>query len=959
MRLLIRHTNLVDFPYDSGQTRLQNLFSFDDEKVNSFVSEILYTSPSCYLVSGYRGAGKTSFIRRVCEKCGEVNAKRRKAPETGEEEYKRVLFVYSSFSRFENKTVFLRKIIRDLGETVEKEYLEAPGDGQLRRDLRKLYNATFNEVKREQASSLESSWSMEVGAKTLLKGILSMLPLLTPLLTPYLGELASTVIPSSTRGEHVLLKWLINLGGTIWGVLNTVTFSMKYAIKRGRSSIVKETSLSDDDITEYDLERTLDKFRKQQVKLVFVLDELDKVEDDELTMLLKEMKPWLVRGKADFILVAGQKLTMQYYQVKERDDEILASLFSKVYHIDFLQEEKFIRIFRDLLFQGISRDDKTTEEMLMNELPKQEAAMAYELCNSLIYRSKRIPRTFMNMLRQDLLWDSNKAYLPLLPGSYHHEQIKMRILKGLFDSLAFNADIAETVRGHLIMQLFRAASRVHEGDTHITVDGLMSYVITPWKAEDYPYADTLPVLRECLDLFYQDALREGLIQQPKQVSVENGVASQRKELKNVEESLTAVNGLEAPSEEMDEAMVSEEGEGEGVSPAGKKAPVTADTHVLWEFSEDFLAFVNLLIKLSPVGGIHVNSSSAVITVLEHYTSRHILDVPDMTKILSNQSLSTFQGQAARPEGLFAVYDGFVKNNISISYLLQQLFDYYVGRQLSHVFQNAINLSRINKNDFARFEREVASYMAYVNTAEGKVGLLFNYKFINGKVAITPEEVSRAVGILDDYNQETGIGNYYVNIIFYKSGNPSNGQKLSLTAHQLVQNINERLDGKVRYFIIHMSFYEGLTQQLTALRQSIASYPISPIMKPGVTKGSISVPDHNRKGKWGGKTEVKGRRLRASIIKEEKDLFNIQLSVVSTKETNPLTGKVTFYLPESFTPSKFTVNVRDGVAELSDLYSYDPFIVGATCDNNLTSLELDLNNLANLPEGFKAKVARKK
>ena len=76
--------------------------------------------------------------------------------------------------------------------------------------------------------------------------------------------------------------------------------------------------LSDDNITEYDLGKVLDNFTGGGYKLVFILDELDKVDDDELTSLLKEMKPWLVKGQVDFILIAGQKLTLKYYNLREK-----------------------------------------------------------------------------------------------------------------------------------------------------------------------------------------------------------------------------------------------------------------------------------------------------------------------------------------------------------------------------------------------------------------------------------------------------------------------------------------------------------------------------------------------------------------------------------------------------------------------------------------------------------------
>ena len=68
MRVLIETKNLIDFHYRADTS---SIFPFNNDKVNALVYEILYGWPTCYLVSGYRGAGKTSFLKKVEEKCKE------------------------------------------------------------------------------------------------------------------------------------------------------------------------------------------------------------------------------------------------------------------------------------------------------------------------------------------------------------------------------------------------------------------------------------------------------------------------------------------------------------------------------------------------------------------------------------------------------------------------------------------------------------------------------------------------------------------------------------------------------------------------------------------------------------------------------------------------------------------------------------------------------------------------
>ena len=120
-----------------------------------------------------------------------------------------------------------------------------------------------------------------------------------------------------------------------------------------------------------------------------MLDELDKVADEEINSLLKEMKPWLVRGMADFIIVAGQRLTMQYYQLRDGDDELLASLFSKVVHINLLPQYNFERIFNDYLFKGLSRNNNDAfETKSFLELDAPDSIKVSNLRDHYIYRSK-------------------------------------------------------------------------------------------------------------------------------------------------------------------------------------------------------------------------------------------------------------------------------------------------------------------------------------------------------------------------------------------------------------------------------------------------------------------------------------------------------------------------------------------------------------------------------------------
>lgn len=63
MEILINHRAISDSPYNG---RNENIFVSDGgELISQIKQEIINGTPTCFLVSGYRGVGKTSFIQRV------------------------------------------------------------------------------------------------------------------------------------------------------------------------------------------------------------------------------------------------------------------------------------------------------------------------------------------------------------------------------------------------------------------------------------------------------------------------------------------------------------------------------------------------------------------------------------------------------------------------------------------------------------------------------------------------------------------------------------------------------------------------------------------------------------------------------------------------------------------------------------------------------------------------------
>jgi hypothetical protein len=121
---------------------------------------------------------------------------------------------------------------------------------------------------------------------------------------------------------------------------------------------------------------------------------------------------------------------------------------------------------------------------------------------------------------------------------------------------------------------------------------------------------------------------------------------------------------------------------------------------------------------------------------------------------------------------------------------------------------------------------------------------------------------------------------------------------------------------------------------------------------GILK-EADTPDDPQKGHWGGRAEVNGRRVSATVRATtlDIDLFNVIIEVISTDPLNPLNGEVIMHLHPSFPRNIITVPVQDGMAKL-ELVAYGAFTVGLECDAGQTLLELDLSNVPDAPPEFK-------
>jgi hypothetical protein len=108
-----------------------------------------------------------------------------------------------------------------------------------------------------------------------------------------------------------------------------------------------------------------------------------------------------------------------------------------------------------------------------------------------------------------------------------------------------------------------------------------------------------------------------------------------------------------------------------------------------------------------------------------------------------------------------------------------------------------------------------------------------------------------------------------------------------------------------------------------------------------------------KGAFGGNAVVDGYQLKAEVTRlaEGGSFYGVRLVVSPLPESPPLTGPVRFYLHPTFDADEHDVVPVDGIAELK-IVALEAFTVGAQTSEGVR-LELDLNDVPGVPEGFKA------
>lgn len=426
MKVRIDHEKLLNYP--DGK----NVISSDDNDILQIKQQLLYGNPTCILVSGYRGTGKTSWVYKLENLiAAEKNL------------HKPVFFIHLSFNKYEKFSIILRKLIRETAETLNCNQYMKKNLRDILDDLDLLYTKTFFDVDTNELHNLtkETERSLTIDAK-LKRLIASVALLLFTSLNTYFTFLSTLFSYISKNFNSILL--LLNV---LWICFETITYTVKFSKKNTYSFETTKKSLYDDDIAETRILDFLYKLKKEGIKIIYVFDELDKIEDyDKLIKILSEFKTIMLSGSATFIIVSGQRLLYKYASSNYEDDSLISSIFSKQIHIPLLDINLFTSIFSSLIIQ----------DNLLNQSKKENDLLKFYV-DTLILRSNRIIRKFLNSINQDIIWEDNISYLFIDDKdleSYKTESMLLNILNDITKLHINEMEYSSGIKDFLIIQSY-------------------------------------------------------------------------------------------------------------------------------------------------------------------------------------------------------------------------------------------------------------------------------------------------------------------------------------------------------------------------------------------------------------------------------------------------------------------------------------------------------------------------
>ncbi len=398
-----------------------DLDSYDrlPELVKSVSNEVCSSQGGCFLVTGYRGVGKTSFVNKVLQ-----TTKTKLTDKTI------VVPVRLSLARGYSTDKLLRRLIRELFYAINRNGVYDKLDIDSRQKLNTAFLRTSRQIKTALAQGLK-----EAVSKT---------------------DTNATRYSSETKFDAGIgIEKIASLLGSFSAKREKEHSVSKTHSKETSSELGMEIEFLeyDDEIAENDLSELIDLFQDKQVeigqksteassrklrqpewfwktlnklfprietftsvtkpestpihqsiKLLFVLDEIDKMSVDDAEQIFRSLKNLFLKGNVFFFLVTGKAFYYDWLRKRTSEDDIFFSLFTRIIHISLFSDEEFDAIVNKLAV----------------EFPD-------DLLAHLKYKAKGTPREFLREVSRFVDWSTETPTISVKQSSERLLQISARL----------------------------------------------------------------------------------------------------------------------------------------------------------------------------------------------------------------------------------------------------------------------------------------------------------------------------------------------------------------------------------------------------------------------------------------------------------------------------------------------------------------------------------------------------
>jgi len=351
-----------------------------------FVISKVATIQGSYLVTGYRGVGKTSFVNHALASAHQRLASQ-KPPCV-------LVPIFLNLARSYDVGKLLRRTIRQLYRTVAETSIEITANGAAK--CVSLYTLLPPDLQAElNIAYLKTSAKVSEATTEALKTVIAQ------------ATTQGFTLGGEASGEAALLPDPLpaKVGAKLSGGYSR-SKSLSKSEETARETVDSLEYLEyDDEIAEVELTRLIrrltqtpidlqwsekqsvvrrfawfwklfGKFRRRdylnqtvhcpqtrQVQLVFVFDELDKVEPKEARTMLSTLKPVLVSSKATFVFVGGYEFANQWLARTQPEGDTLYSLFTDVIYVPLYEDDE-IESFAQALVEQHPDQDCIAEPLL-------------------------------------------------------------------------------------------------------------------------------------------------------------------------------------------------------------------------------------------------------------------------------------------------------------------------------------------------------------------------------------------------------------------------------------------------------------------------------------------------------------------------------------------------------------------------------------------------------------------